>query len=294
MIKHWAELRNVPRQTRSLERDTCNFLHLNTLMEELTPYEQKASYELVALSINECFIYFEQSLLYAERYLKTDKKDREDLAQVNRDELNHIEAFRSYNLESPHCDDFYKVSKDRIVRPGQRVKACHPLMHRLSLFLIRLWPETIFLGASLLERMTTEISKLLLKDHGKNCEDRFVQAHRLHLIDEISHIKVCEDHAYDGLKRTPFLMRPFFILNSLVLTMILMVTSISMIRGVESALPSVKRHPLRRLRFWLAAMGLTDKKTPPMEIALKEWIGTSLPRFLDVSPQGRIMSIMRR
>jgi hypothetical protein len=294
MIKHWHQLKDIPRETRSLANDSCNFLHLNPLMDELTPYEQAASYELVALSINECFIYFEQSLLYAERFLKTEKSEREDLAQVNRDELDHIEAFRSYNLDSPCYQDFYRVSNKRVVRPGQRVKAVHPLMHRLSLFLIRLWPETIFLGASLLERMTTEISKLLLKDHGKDCDDQFVQAHRLHLIDEITHIKVCEEHALEGLKRTPMLLKPFFIMNSILLTLILMMTSISMIRGIERSLPSIRRHPLRRIRFWLAALGLTDKKTPPMELALKEWVGTSLPRFLDLSPHGRFVSIMKR
>lgn len=281
----WKDLRERrPLTERDLTKDSLHFLHNHPLHDLMDENERRKSYELLALTVNESFIYFELALVFADYHYRRKYQVRSHpMKALDHDEIHHVTAFKNYNYHSPHYRDFYRSRNGVVALPGAKIKTDFPRMDRFLRGLLSRYPEAIYPTGVLIEKFSLETSKMLVKDHGKNSTDLFVNIHHYHLIDEVAHVPLCEKQAAEAFARLPFYQWPIYALVTAYVSAHLMIASFLNMRGVLQNLPSLRKSWTRRLRFWLAAVGITDKKTPPFELAMKHWLKHSVPRICQLA-----------
>jgi len=152
--------------------------------EDLTPAQRRRYNQLHALYFNEQITFFETALgqPVLSALLREPWPDRlaEGLREFRDEERRHTEMFLRLNrLCAPHLygeRDFHFVQVPAFLRPVMKWTAGHPLLFPLFFWLMLLQEERALY-----------YSKRYIR-HRETIEPHFVQAHRLHLADEVGHV----------------------------------------------------------------------------------------------------------
>ena len=169
--------------------------------EELTPLFYTPSYgdltaaqrlrynQLHALYFNEQIMFFERALccriLGALLHEPWPDRLAEGLREFRDEERRHTEMFRRLNRRcAPHLygeSDFHFVRVPAPLRPLMKWAADHPLLFPLFFWLMLVQEERALY-----------YSKRYIR-HRETIEPHFVQAHRLHLADEVGHVALDQE-----------------------------------------------------------------------------------------------------
>lgn len=215
--EEWHKVEFHQRELRNGDFDSFAFLHRQGLLNKLSFEEASNLPELTALSTCDSLIFFEQILLLIDRAYKAKfpHQQNELLKSVERDELNHLRAFRTYAQESRLFKNMFGNGEQNLL-PGQRGRGTFSWVTKIHLWQARKFPEYSYLYVLALELLSMEIGKRLLQDYGASFPDAWVQLNRLHLRDEAPHTKICLEHAakiYHGLSVPKRIL--FWVLNYL-------------------------------------------------------------------------------
>lgn len=155
----------------------------------LTPVQRRRYNQLHALYFNEQILYFETALGHGilGALLRQPWPDRlaDGLRQFQDEERQHSAMFRRLNqMCAPDLyagRDFYFVRVPKIWKTVSRWAVAHPLLFPMFLWLMLVQEErSLFYSRSILR-------------HRESVEPHFVKAHRLHLADEVGHVRWDEE-----------------------------------------------------------------------------------------------------
>jgi len=261
----WKELIAAPIvYSRDLDHDSVTFIHGQSFLNKMSDLEKSTAYDLIGLSLNESFLYFERLLIYTDYYMRNKTKSTTDneMKQVDIDELTHLQAFRAFNSNNRSSKKYYTQPNGKLIKPGQVMQTNYPLQHKFALFLLKKFPECIYPIAILFERFSVDIGRTLVRDHGRNSSDSFVQLHYLHLKDEVLHINVCERKMKSVMKSLPIYKIPLYAIILAFLTTYFLKTPFTGLKNVIYNLPTIKNSFWNKVTFFLASTGLTYKQHP--------------------------------
>ncbi|HEV7508909.1 MAG TPA: diiron oxygenase [Thermoanaerobaculia bacterium] len=155
----------------------------------LTPEQRLRYNQLHALYFNEQILYFETALGHPilEALLRQAWPDRlaDGLRQFQEEERQHSAMFRRLNQRcAPDLyagRDFYFVQVPKIWQAASGWAVAHPLLFPLFLWLMLVQEErSLFYSRGILR-------------HRESVEPHFVKTHRLHLADEVGHVRWDEE-----------------------------------------------------------------------------------------------------
>jgi hypothetical protein len=155
----------------------------------LTPEQRRRYNQLHGLYFNEQILFFETALGYGilEALRRQPWPDRlaDGLRQFQEEERQHSAMFRRLNLRcAPELydgGDHYFVQVAKIWMAVSNWAVAHPLLFPMFLWLMLVQEER-----------SMYYSRVILR-HREAIEPHFVQAHRLHLADEVGHVRWDEE-----------------------------------------------------------------------------------------------------